>query len=111
MTLPQQNPVELVQLEKVNNKRDITLTLDEYKKLLDAAENSKLNNLKDVIEFAYITGARFGEIQRLERTSINFEKKTITFCDTKNGADRTIPMANKIIEIIKNIHSEIKYLF
>jgi integrase len=101
MTLPQQNPVELVQLEKVNNKRDITLTLDEYKKLLDAAENSKLNNLKDVIEFAYITGARFGEIQRLERTSINFEKKIITFSDTKNGADRTIPMANKIIEIIK----------
>jgi integrase len=101
MSLPHQNPIELVQLEKVNNKRDIVLTPDEYKKLLLEAEKSKLNILKDVIEFAYITGARFGEIQRLERTSIDFEKKTITFCDTKNGTDRAIPMANKIIEIIK----------
>ena len=101
MSLPQQNPVELVQLEKVNNKRDIILTPDEYKKLLDEAENSKLNNLKDVIEFAYITGARFGEIQRLTKNHINFEKKTLTFCDTKNGTDRTIPLANRIIEILK----------
>jgi len=101
IALPQQNPVDLVKLEKLNNKRDVILTPDEYKKLLLEAEKSKLNNLKDVIEFAYITGARFGEIQRLERKLINSEKKTITFCDTKNGTDRTIPMANKIIEIIK----------
>jgi len=101
IALPQQNPVELVHLEKVNNKRDVTLTHEEYLKLLSEAEISKLNNLKDIIEFAYITGARFGEIQRLTKDHINFEKKTLTFYDTKNGTDRTIPMANRIIEILK----------
>ena len=101
MSLPQQNPVELVHLEKVNNRRDVVLTHEEYLKLISEAEISKLNNLKDVIEFAYITGARFGEIQRLTKDHINFEKKTLTFCDTKNGTDRIIPLANRIIEILK----------
>jgi hypothetical protein len=36
------------------------LTPDEYKKLLDEAENSKLNNIKDVIEFNYITRGGLG---------------------------------------------------
>jgi integrase len=101
MSLPQQNPVELVHLEKVNNRRDIVLTHGEYLKLIFEAEKSKLNNLKDVIEFAYVTGARFGEIQRLSKDHVNFEKKTITFYNTKNDTDRTIPMANRVIEILK----------
>ena len=44
------------------------LTPDEYKKLLDEAENSKLNNIKDVIEFNYITRGGLHKLKDLKDT-------------------------------------------
>ena len=44
------------------------LTPDEYKKLLDEAENSKLNNIKDVIEFNYITRGGLDKLKDLKDT-------------------------------------------
>ena len=48
-------------------------------------QSSKLLQLHDFIQFALLTGARYGEIVRLKRCDVNFEKKTATFRDTKVG--------------------------
>jgi len=100
ITLPAQNPVELVTLEKVNNKRDVVLSPQKYKKLLECCSHSKLNTLVDVVKFAYRTGARLGEIIKLKKDNVNLSLKTATFLDTKNSEDRTIPLSDDVIEIL-----------
>ena len=101
INLPAENPCDMVSLPKVNDSRDRILSRSEYTKLLDACSESHLVILRDIVIFAYSTGARQGEILRLKREHINFEKKQITFFDTKNGEDRTIPAPNNVLDILK----------
>ena len=116
INLPAQNPCDFVTKYKVRDARDRVLDIDENQRLLqsceeqDNAPNStgenspnkqRLRFLKDIVMFAYQTGARQGEILKLKRSHINFEKRMCTFYDTKNEEDRTIPLADATLEILK----------
>ena len=46
-------------------------------------------------------GARYSEIMGLLRSNTNLEKQTATFKDTKNGTDRTIPLSDEVVAILK----------
>ena len=111
INLPAQSPFELVTLEKSLTTREIEfLTYKEYDALLAAAAESKLLILRDLIEFLYSTGARISEALKLLRDDVDFEKKVATFRDTKNGDDRTIPLADNVIAILKRYPFR-KYIF
>jgi len=101
INLPAENPCDMVTMNKVNDTRDRVLSREEYQKLLDACQKSSLNMLEDMVKFCYQTGARQGEMLRLKREHIDFEKKQITFFDTKNGLDRTLPIADATVAILK----------
>jgi integrase len=101
ITMPPYNPFELVTMHKVDNARDRVLTTDEYSKLLDACSEGNMPVLRDIVIFAYETGARQGEILKLKRSDVDFDKRLCTFLDTKNGEDRTIPLTDAAIEILK----------
>jgi len=102
INLPVENPCDMVSLPKVNDARDRIPSKSEYVKLLEACDSSNLYILKDVVIFASSVGARQGEILKMKREHINFEKKQITFYDTKNSEDRTIPAPDNVLEILKN---------
>ena len=51
--LPAQSPFELVVLDKVNNTRDRVLDSKEYSKLLEVADRSKYNFMKDLLNYSY----------------------------------------------------------
>mgnify|MGYP003652152207 FL=1 len=101
ITLPAQNPFALVTYNKVMNERDVTLSDDQFKRLLGEAARSKLNVLADMIKFASITAARYAEITGLQRCNTDLNKKTATFIDTKNGENRTIPLHDDAVAILK----------
>ena len=116
INLPAENPCDLITLNKVSDTRDRILTKQEYERLLTACEEQdkapgtkgenspnkqRLRYLKDIVMFAYQVGARQGEILKLKRDHIDFEKKQITFFDTKNNSDRTIPVADATLAILK----------
>ena len=101
ITLPAQNPFALVTYNKVMNERDMTLSDDQFKRLLVEAARSKLNVLTDMIKFASITAARYAEITGLQRCNTDLNKKTATFIDTKNGENRTIPLHDDAVAILK----------
>jgi len=101
INMPVQCPLDLVVIDKVYNTRDIVLSDQEYGRLLECAAQSQLHMLKDLIEFAYYTSARYSEIINLKRKDTDFKKKLITFRNTKNNSDRTIAISNKVIEILK----------
>jgi len=99
MTLPARNPVSLVKREKVKTRIDRILTPQEYQNLINASKKSNLPYLADIIEFAYITAMRFGEITKLEVRDIDFQNKLAKLRDTKNGEDRIVPLTDRAIEI------------
>ena len=105
IALPAQSPFDLVSIKRENDTRDRILSKEEYKKLLDACNTSNLPCLTDIVEFAYHSGARQGEILRMKKEDIDWNKETITFKDTKNGEDRKIPLSIILRKII------IKYPF
>ena len=110
INLPTENPCDMVTLNKVNDTRDRILTKKEYAKLLDACSESHLTCLKDIVIFAYSVGARQGEILKLKRSHIDFEKKLCTFYDTKSNVDRTIPLSNETLTKLKKYRFG-KYIF
>ena len=101
INLPAENPCDMVTLPKVNDARDRILSKSEYTSLLESSRISNLTILEDIIVFAYSTGARQGEILRLKREHIDFEKKLILFVNTKNGENRTIPAPDNVLNICK----------
>ena len=102
INLPAENPCDMVTMPKVNDARDRIPSKSEYAKLLDACNYSSLYILKDIVIFASSTGARQGEILKMKREHINFEKKQITFYDTKNSLDRTIPVPEHVLSMLKS---------
>ena len=101
ITLPAQSPFALITYNKILNERDVVLSDEEFKRLLDEAAKTKLKVLPDMIRFAAITAARYSEIVGLERCNTDLNKKTAKFLDTKNGEDRTIPLSNDAIDILQ----------
>jgi len=101
IALPAENPFEMVSKYKIHNERDVTITEDEYQNLLSVADRSKFLMLGDLIRFAVLTTARYSEITSLKRSNVDFNKRLATFIDTKNGEDRTIPLSNEVIAILK----------
>ena len=101
IALPHRNPCSLVKKEKVKDTIDRILTIKEYQDLLAACATSNLAFLSDIVEFAYITAMRFGEITKLKTSNINFEKSTALLIDTKNGENRLVPLTSRALEICK----------
>ena len=99
IALPSRNPASLVKKEKVTDKIDRILTPEEYQDLLVACSKSNLAFLPEIVEFAYITAMRFGEITKLRTKDINFEKSTALLLDTKNGESRLVPLTDRALEV------------
>ena len=95
------NPVSLIKKPIVKDRRDRILTPDEYKKLLDACSLSKLYSMKGMVIFAYTTGARYGEILKLQKNDVDFIKRTALLRDTKNDEDRVLPLTEEAMKVLK----------
>lgn len=92
-----ENPVTKVSLERLNNKRDRWLTLEEEERLL---QSSPLW-LREIIVFALNTGMRLGEILSLTWKGVDLFRKTATVFKSKNNERRTIPLNQKVFELLK----------
>ena len=105
-----ENPVERVSRDKVKNERDRWLTLDEEQTLLRCCvlhPTRKENKtepvywLQEIVLFALNTGMRQDEILSLEWPNADLFRKTILVVKSKNGEKRTIPMNQKVFELLK----------
>lgn len=107
----QKNPVERVSRDKVKNERDRWLTHEEEKKLLECCvlHPTRKDNtvevsyrLQEIVLFALNTGMRQDEILSLEWPNADLFRKTILVVKSKNGEKRTIPMNQKVFELLKS---------
>lgn len=96
------NPCLGVQLnaEKV---RDVILRPEELPKLAKAIDAHLDVYARAFVWLAIYTGARRNEILKLEWQHVDLAGKRATFIDTKNRADRTVPLAPEAARILKEL--------
>jgi integrase len=94
------NPIEGIKLFK-EIPRDRTLTAAEYERLI---ENCPIH-LKPIVELAYKTAMRKGEILGLKREQIDFQNGIIILEaeDTKTQEKREIPIDEKLMNTLRRI--------
>ena len=97
LTLPAQSPLVLVSMPVVNNEREYILTHKQYNDLVGSCSDY----IRDLVIMLYETGARYGELASLNHDNVKLDQRTIKFVDTKNGEDRTIPINDTVLDILK----------
>lgn len=75
------------------------VTPEEADRLIEAAAD----HMKPLITFLLYTGARCGEALWLDWRDVNLAKAHVTFCDTKNGEARGVPLHSRVIAALANI--------
>ena len=68
-----------------------------------SANKSLVIYLRAAIELALVTGMRRSELAKLEWDDVDLDKCLLTVRDTKNGFDRTIPLAKPAIEALEKL--------
>lgn len=107
-----ENPAKRVKPFSENNERQRFLNKKEVKRLIAAVNESQNPNLKYVIPFLILTGARRGEVLRARWSDINLEMKLWTIPTSKNGKKRVLPISQSLHELILSIpKSSPTYLF
>ena len=79
--------------------RDRFLSYDEEMRLLEAAPK----HLRRIIVFAIDTGSRKSEVLSLDWQHVSLERRAVKFTDTKNGEDRTVPISDRVFEMLADM--------
>ena len=97
----QKNPVANVTRLADSKGRERFLSEAERQALLVECDKSDCAALGPLVRLALATGARKGELMGLEWANVNLERRTVRFVDTKNGDNRTVPLAPSAVEVLK----------
>lgn len=81
--------------------RDRTLTNEEYQRLLDVCPR----RLQPIIQLAYATGMRCGEVLGLKWTQVDFKNKVLVLeaLETKTLEKREIPLNESLLGLLQQV--------
>jgi len=97
------NPVSMVSLPADAKHRDRILTATERGTLFKACFRSKSYAMGPIVELAYETLCRRGELLNLNYEDCNLRAKEALVRITKNGEPRRIGLSDRAVEIIRNL--------
>ena len=90
-------PFSRVKIEMPNNLKERWLTLDEEALLLGECPEW----LREIVLFAIYTGMRRNEILSLRWPQVDLERQAITLLITKNKEKRTVPVNERILDLLR----------
>jgi integrase len=97
------NPCRSIKRVPIPKARERVLTLKEYDRLMHECSKSDNIYLKPLVQFCLETACRQGEALSLMREHVNWNKKTCTFYDTKNGDNRTVALSETAFFILTTL--------
>ncbi|MGH8301310.1 MAG: tyrosine-type recombinase/integrase [Steroidobacteraceae bacterium] len=97
------NPVSDISRKKEPRGRARFVTDEERTELLDACAKSEWRPLHTLVLLAITTGARKGELIRLEWSDIDLKNGRALVRETKNGEQRTLPLAVKALDALREL--------
>jgi integrase len=95
------NPCKAVIAPKVNNRMNDQPSPEQAAVLFKVLEEESNRYAARVIQFAFWTGKRKGEILGLEWQDIDWYNHMITFKDTKNGTTSIIPVNELAMNVLE----------
>lgn len=90
------NPLENVRKFRTEEDEMAYLTSEQIDLLLQECVNSSSKDLEMIVKICLVTGARWGEAEKLKRSQIGAGK--ITFIKTKGKRNRTVPIDSELAE-------------
>jgi integrase/ribosomal protein L40E len=105
------NPVERVQMPKVDNQKTEFLTEEELNRLMETLDNWPFKESVAFIKFALFTGLRRGELFKLTWDDVDFERSMVTLREPKGGKTTTIPISQAAIDIIRPLQVTSTFVF
>lgn len=105
------NPASKVKPLEENNARERFITKREAKRLLKAVQESQNPNLKYIIPFLLLTGARRSEVLHAKWCDIDLHNNLWTIPTSKSGKKRIIPISESLGALIATIPHTSAYLF
>lgn len=97
------NPVGDIARKKEPRGRTRFLSDAERTALLDACAKSDWAALHTLVLLAISTGARRGELVSLRWTDVDLKAGRALVQETKNGEQRTLPLAGKVLEALRSL--------
>uniref|UniRef100_UPI002AB2F028 site-specific integrase n=1 Tax=Xanthomonas citri TaxID=346 RepID=UPI002AB2F028 len=95
------NPVPNVTRMQESKGRERFLSEPERLALLAACDASDCAPLAPLVRLALATGARRGELLGLQWEHVDLDRRTARFIDTKNGENRTVPLATGVTQMLQ----------
>ena len=87
--------------EKNNEDTEEYLTDEEAQRLIEVLKTWHRQDVARMVRLAWLTGMRRGEIFKLQRKSVDFEKSIISLKNPKGGKDAFIPMSRPVHDLLK----------
>ena len=103
-----ENPARAIKIKPIDNKRNDYLGVEDYRRLLEAAETHPI--LKAVIVMAVGTGMRAGELFSMKWSWCDFKRREIRIpADaTKSNRSRTIPIIEQVCLALESMPRSLK---
>ncbi|WP_158744350.1 site-specific integrase [Acidisphaera sp. L21] len=95
------NPVRGMENRLESKGRERFLTPDERARLLAEAKASLSADLYLAVAVSLSTGGRQGEVLGLRWPHVDLIKGVVTFMDTKNGSNRSVPLVPAVVELLR----------
>jgi integrase len=99
-----ENPCRSILKLKENSGRDRILNDEETFCLLDACKQSRSSLLYPIVLIALTTGARRGEILKLEWRHVDLKKSIAFLAETKNGRPRSVALSDLVIAELRGLY-------
>lgn len=97
-----ENPAKRIKKNAEKHRRE-WVQPDELPALLKAIRTEENPWMRAFFEMLLFTGARKGELLGLHWIDIDLKRGTVTFRDTKNREDHTIPLAPDAVKLLKKL--------
>jgi integrase len=105
------NPMDAVQMPKVDNQITEFLSDEELLSLLDVLEHWPFRESAVFVKFAMYTGIRRGELFKLQWEHIDFERGLVRLVDPKGKKTTTIPISQQAIDTLSELSRDSVYVF
>jgi integrase len=105
------NPMDRVEVPKLDNQRTEFLTDEELARLMETLDKWHNRDSVAFIKFALFTGLRRGELFKLTWGDIDFERGMVTLREPKGKKTQTLFISPQAIEILRELDRSSPYVF
>ena len=105
------NPLDQVEMPKLDNHRTEFLLEEELLRLMKTLENWPCRESVAFVKFTLFTGFRRGELFKLTWEDVDFERGMITLREPKGGKTTTIPVNPEALDVLRGLEKRSSYVF